>query len=100
MFAFRLALALGRTVAELDATMSSAEFVLWQKYSLIEPFGDRRADQRAWLQVAALANANRDPKRPAIELTKVLPEWRPPINQLEQWMLFDRQMRALAARGD
>lgn len=88
------------TVAELGRRMSSREFADWQTYSVIEPFGERRADQRAWLGVAALANANRDPKRPAIELTKVLPEWKAPINELEQWMLFDRQMRALAAREE
>lgn len=41
---FRLALALGRPVAELQATLSAAEWAEWKAFWRIEPWGDVRAD--------------------------------------------------------
>lgn len=88
MFAFRLALALGMTVAELGRRMSAAEFAEWQAYSQIEPFGARRADQRAWLGVMALANVHRGEKAKPIDLLDVLPEWRAPVDENAGWADF------------
>lgn len=44
---FRLALALGCTVRELGMRLSAAELIEWQAFSLIEPFGGEREDDRA-----------------------------------------------------
>lgn len=52
----RLALALGRTVEELGRTMTAAEFSDWQRYAAAEPFGEQRADLRAGIVAAAVAN--------------------------------------------
>lgn len=67
------------TVGELLRRMGSAEFEDWKAYSRIEPFGDRRADQRAWLLVAAAGNLMSDPKKGrGVDLQTILPEWRAP----------------------
>jgi hypothetical protein len=46
MFEFRLALALGRTVAELRQTVSSTELTYWIAFNQIEPLPEHRADVR------------------------------------------------------
>lgn len=46
VFQFRLALALGRTVEELHASMSSAEYAEWVRFAAYEPFGELRDDYR------------------------------------------------------
>lgn len=78
--------------------MGAAEFDEWVAYSRIEPFGDRRADQRAWLGVAALSNVHRGARQPAIELAQVLPEWRlpEPVAADGGWGAFLAQMNQLA----
>lgn len=96
MFLFRLALALGCTVGELEHRLSAAELAEWRAYSQIEPFGERRADQRAWLAVAALLNVHRDAKKAkAIELHKILPEWQAPPDPMAAWRAFAVQMEQL-----
>lgn len=42
----RLALALGRTIEELGASMSSRELSRWQAYDRISPIGEIQADAR------------------------------------------------------
>jgi hypothetical protein len=54
---------MGRTVAELQAAMSSREFTEWQAYFALEPFGEERADIRAALVASVIANVNRNPKK-------------------------------------
>jgi hypothetical protein len=49
----------GRTVGELAKRMDYEEFMTWIAYSLMEPFGDSRADWRAALMMAQTANMNR-----------------------------------------
>lgn len=56
---FRLALALGRTVAELETSMSARELAEWQAYSLIEPFGQARSDEGARLLTWLLYEVNK-----------------------------------------
>jgi hypothetical protein len=46
MFEFRLALALGRTVAELRQTVSSTELTYWVAFNQLEPLPEHRADVR------------------------------------------------------
>ena len=44
MFKLQLALRLGRTVSELDQTMTAREFDLWQAFNVFEPIGLKRED--------------------------------------------------------
>lgn len=44
------------TVAEMLARMSSVEFSEWIAFNAIEPLGDERADLRAGIITAVLAN--------------------------------------------
>ena len=53
---FRLALAMGRTIRELRATLSYAEFQEWGLYYQIEPWGEDRADLRAGIIASTIAN--------------------------------------------
>ena len=69
---FRLALAMGRTIAELRAVLSYAEFQEWCLYYQVEPWGDERSDLRAGIVASTIANyAGRqrpeaaEPARPA-----------------------------------
>lgn len=43
--------------------MSAIEFDGWAAYFAVEPFGAERADLRAGIVAATVANANRDPKK-------------------------------------
>lgn len=43
--------------------MSGAEFTEWMIYSKLEPFGEERADLRAGIIAANIANAHRDRKK-------------------------------------
>lgn len=43
-FLFRLALSLGKTVAELERDLGPREFAEWIAYAQIEPFGPDRQD--------------------------------------------------------
>lgn len=54
---FKLALALGRTVRELECTLSVHELAEWQAYDRLDPFGGYRQDiQTAHLLYAKLGN--------------------------------------------
>lgn len=69
-----MALALGRTVASLERELSSAELTDWMAYSLLEPFGQGRADDG----VRLLASAQfRDARGNALKPGDFLPVWRP-----------------------
>lgn len=48
---------------ELLARIDSEELTSWQLYAELEPFGEERADLRAGIIAAVIANANRDPKK-------------------------------------
>ncbi|ANB90865.1 hypothetical protein MOVS_01365 [Moraxella ovis] len=41
---FKLALALGRTVGELEHSLSYEELICWQAYDRLDPFGGFRQD--------------------------------------------------------
>ncbi|CAB3795493.1 phage tail assembly protein T [Pararobbsia alpina] len=56
MLWFRLALKMGRTVDELQRSMTSAEFGEWIAFYSIEPFGDHIADIRAGTIAASVIN--------------------------------------------
>lgn len=76
-FLFRLALSLGRTVAELERQLSAAELAEWLAYSIVEPFGQGRTDDGARGVMALLYNANRPAKSKALDASDFMPAWRP-----------------------
>lgn len=51
-----LALKLGRTLEELGRSMSSHEFALWIALWEVDQWGDLRADERAGVVAATVAN--------------------------------------------
>ena len=55
----RLALALGRTVHELEQTLSSSEFTDWCQYYELEPFGSWRDNWHMAQLCSLLYNINR-----------------------------------------
>ena len=59
---FRMALALGMTVAELGQRMSSTELSEWALYFELEPFGCDD-EWRAGMLASTIANVNRDPAK-------------------------------------
>lgn len=54
---------------ELGATLSYAEFIEWQAFFALEPFGSEIDDQRAALVAATIANANRSSEAMAFGLS-------------------------------
>lgn len=62
---FRLALALGRTVGELEDSLGSKELNEWQAYYHIEPFGQWRDNYHAAMLATAIYNTSGRIKKPA-----------------------------------
>jgi hypothetical protein len=58
-----LALALGRTVAELEATMTMDEYAEWVDYYADDPFGEMRADLRSGVLSVVIAKSMGSKKR-------------------------------------
>jgi|TARA_Y100000034_G_scaffold28640_2_gene34441 hypothetical protein len=70
---FRLALALGMTVAELGRRMSSRELAEWRAFDALEPLGEPRADYRAGVIAATIANVHRGKRTRAFEPKDFMP---------------------------
>lgn len=62
---FLLALRLGRTVAELEHTLSYNELIEWRMYFEETHFGELRADRRNAELLAMTFNVNRSPRQSA-----------------------------------
>lgn len=56
-------MAFGRSLEEVQDTISCREFALWRAYQEIEPWGERRADFRMAILASLIVNVNRDPKK-------------------------------------
>lgn len=56
-------MALGRTVGELEAGLTEAEFREWHAFDAILPFGDEADFYRTGVLASVLANIHRDPKK-------------------------------------
>lgn len=80
---FRLALALGKTLGEIEV-MSYAEYLEWQEYYALEPFGLAVQDATQAHIVSTLANVNRDSKK------------RPEAYRIADFMLFPRNNQSEA----
>lgn len=62
---FLLALKLGRTVAELEATLTYNELIEWRVYFEETRFGELIADRRNAELLAMMFNVNRSPRQTA-----------------------------------
>lgn len=89
----KLALRLGRTLGELKQSISMSELRLWAAYDRISPIGDERGDFRAAQVVAAVHNAQRDPKSQPLDLNDLVIQWgasgegpEESLNGLESWL--------------
>lgn len=89
----RLALAMGRTLRELQREMSSAEFSAWLAYFQVEPFGAPADWARHGAQMALWANVHRKPGTRPYRPEDFVP--RPPQTAEEQIAIF----RALTGHG-
>jgi len=64
VFKFKLALALGRTVQELDNTLSSTELSHWIAFYGLHPFGAERDNIHSAVIAATVANTTRGRNQP------------------------------------
>ena len=97
---FRLALALGMTVAELGQRMPSAELTEWMAFFSLEPWGTEVEDWRAALVASVIANVNRDPKKGKVfQPTDFMPRYERPSVEEQSWEQQARLL-ALAFGGD
>jgi hypothetical protein len=64
VFLHRLALGLGKTIGEIEATMGSAELSDWMDYYQIEPFGAWRDNFHSAQISALIYNVNRGKQKP------------------------------------
>jgi len=65
LFLFRLALALGRTVAELESSLGSRELTEWLAYYKLEPFGQERDNWHTGVLASMYANVHKASGKPA-----------------------------------
>lgn len=63
---------MGKTLKELS-DMSWSELAVWLAFSSVEPLGDLRADLRAAITTAVIANCNRNPGTPPYSVSDFLP---------------------------
>lgn len=67
------------TVRELGARMDSRELSQWEAFEAIEPFGDWRADLRAGIVAATVANSQRaSSTSPVAKPEQFMPKFGPP----------------------
>ena len=93
-----MALGLGMTVQALQATMGYREFIEWMAYYQMEPWDETRADWRAGMVAAVIANVNRGKDQRAYKpdefMPKFGPEKTPPGGN---WKTMQQRLRMAAA---
>jgi hypothetical protein len=68
LFAYRLALALGKpSVSEMLGEMSALEFSEWASFYEMDPWGDQRSDIRTGIICSTYANTQRSKNTPAFK---------------------------------
>jgi len=63
------------TVAEMLARISAQELTEWAAYYMLEPFGEDRADLRAGIISATVANVNRGEKQEPLTAQEFMPKF-------------------------
>jgi len=66
-FKHRLALALGRTIAEMEHTMGAGEYADWVEYYAAEPWGAYRDNLHTGIIASVIANVHRGKKGKAVK---------------------------------
>ncbi len=74
-FWFRLAMHLGMSVKQAQASIDSREFSEWLAYDEVEPFGERRADLRSGIIAATVANVSRPKGRRVYKPKDFMPDF-------------------------
>lgn len=83
-FLFKLALALGKTVAELGSTLTSRDVTEWQAYEkVVGAFGFERDDMRA-AYIAAATHGG--------EVTDYMPYYEPPPQSVKDMVLIGKSL--------
>lgn len=81
--------------------MGASEFVSWQVFAGIDPIGDRRADMRTALIVAAVANTVRNPQKRSepYQPSEFMPDyWQAAANRAPQdWRTLKQKVQVLQA---
>lgn len=81
LFAYRLALALGQPdVDAMLAGLTTRQFLGWQHYAAVEPFGEERADLRAGIISATIANVFAGKSR-SFKPADFMPRFTRPVRQ-------------------
>ena len=94
-----MALALGRTVNELEYSLSSSELMEWVALYELEPFGVGRDNDHAAMQTAMLANINRGKNVPAFKIDDFMLKDREDQRQRET-AVFLKGLEQVAKNGD
>jgi hypothetical protein len=86
---FRLALALGMTVAELETRMTARELAEWQLYDALEPIGGLRTDFGFAMLAALYVNAHKRKNDQPAKVLDFMPfmDKGPPKKQTPQDMM-------------
>lgn len=97
LFKFRLALAWGCSVEELEERLPQSELPYWYAFYRLEPFGGDVLDTQ-FAQICTLfANANRNPKRSRVfrleDFKLAAPKVKKGKNVKEDFMRFFHQVR-------
>ena len=66
---------MGRTVAELLASIEMDELLDWMAYERLEPFGEERADVRSAIHTATLINVHRGQHSRPVTPSDVMPRF-------------------------
>ena len=82
---FLLAPHLGRTVEELQATLTTRELMNWIAFYELDPWGERRADLRAGIVASTTYNMQRG-KSKALKASDFMPDFEPQKPQTVQEM--------------
>lgn len=91
---------MGRTVAELQRTMSSHEFTEWIAFYGLEPFGFRGEFMGNAMVASVIANTNRDKDTKPFKMEDFLPtDPKPPQPQTAAQMKQFASMITLALGG-
>ena len=91
-------MALGRTVSELDHSLSSSELTEWMAYYRLEPFGAWRDNWHMAQLTALLRNVNLGKGKPASKVSDFM--WHDEVAKKDsEQASFFAAMRSLAKKG-
>ena len=87
------------TVGEMLAGMSSSEFTEWAAHYATSPWGEERADWRAGIITATLANINRPKGKSAYKPSDFMPDYEKSVREVGRQPMHEQIQRARAAHA-